>query len=143
MEASKSRIVVKVGTSTLTHEGGKLNFRSFDSLARVLSDIHNLGNEVILVSSGAIAVGACKLLMSERPRELSLKQAAAAVGQCELMHLYDKFFGEYGKTVAQILLTGDDVDSPEIKQSLINTFNSLLSLGIVPVVNENDSVSSA
>lgn len=105
MEASKSRIVVKVGTSTLTHEGGKLNFRSFDSLARVLSDIHNLGNEVILVSSGAIAVGACKLLMSERPRELSLKQAAAAVGQCELMHLYDKFFGEYGKTVAQILLS--------------------------------------
>ncbi len=142
-KAVKSRIVVKVGTSTLTHEGGKLNFRSFDSLARVLSDIHNMGNDVILVSSGAIAVGACKLLMTQRPKELSLKQAAAAVGQCELMHLYDKFFGEYGQTVAQILLTGDDVGCPEIKQNLINTFNALLELGIIPVVNENDSVSYA
>lgn len=140
---TKNKIVVKVGTSTLTHEGGKLNFRSFDALARVLSDIHNMGNEVILVSSGAIAVGAGKLQMKERPSELSLKQAAAAVGQCELMHLYDKFFGEYGKTVAQILLTGDDVDSPEKKQNLLNTFNSLLELGIIPIVNENDSVSYA
>ncbi|NLH00362.1 MAG: glutamate 5-kinase, partial [Clostridiales bacterium] len=140
---TKNKIVVKVGTSTLTHEGGKLNFRSFDALARVLSDIHNMGNEVILVSSGAIAVGAGKLQMIERPSELSLKQAAAAVGQCELMHLYDKFFGEYGKTVAQILLTGDDVDSPEKKQNLLNTFNSLLELGIIPIVNENDSVSYA
>lgn len=142
MEA-KCRLVVKVGTSTLTHKGGKLNLRSFDSLARVLSDIHNAGCEVILVSSGAIAVGAGKLLMSERPKELSLKQAAAAVGQCELMHLYDKFFGEYGKIVAQILLTGDDVERPEIKESLVNTFESLLKMGIIPVVNENDSVSSA
>lgn len=138
----RCRLVVKVGTSTLTHEGGKLNFKSFDALARVLTDIHNLGNDVILVSSGAIAVGASKLMMSERPKELSLKQAAAAVGQCELMHLYDKFFGEYSQLVAQILLTGSDVDSPEIKEHLINTFNSLLSLGIIPVVNENDSVSS-
>lgn len=142
-KAVKNRIVIKVGTSTLTHEGGKLNFRSFDSLARVLSDIHNMGNDVILVSSGAIAVGAGKLLMTERPKELPLKQAAAAVGQCELMHLYDKFFGEYGKTVAQILLTGDDVECPEIKQNLINTFNALFELGIIPVVNENDSVSYA
>jgi len=139
----KSKIVVKVGTSTLTHEGGKLNFRSFDALARVLSDIQNMGCEVILVSSGAIAVGAGKLQMKERPSVLSLKQAAAAVGQCELMHLYDKFFSEYGKTVAQILLTGEDVDSPEKKQNLINTFNSLLELGIIPIVNENDSVSFA
>ena len=142
-KTEKRRIVVKVGTSTLTHEDGKLNFRSFDKLARVLSDIHNMGNEVVLVSSGAIAVGASKLQMKERPSELSLKQAAAAVGQCELMHLYDKFFGEYGKTVAQILLTGDDVDSPEKKQNLINTFNSLFELGIIPIVNENDSVSFA
>ncbi len=139
----KSKIVVKVGTSTLTHEGGKLNFRSFDALARVLSDIQNMGNEVILVSSGAIAVGAGKLQMKERPTVLSLKQAAAAVGQCELMHLYDKFFGEYGKMVAQILLTGEDVDSPEKKQNLINTFNSLLEMNIIPIVNENDSVSYA
>ena len=140
---TKNIIVVKVGTSTLTHEGGKLNFRSFDALSRVLSDINNMGNEVILVSSGAIAVGAGKLQMKERPTILSQKQAAAAVGQCELMHLYDKFFGEYGKIVAQILLTGEDVDSPEKKQNLINTFNSLLELGIIPIVNENDSVSYA
>ena len=141
--AAKNRIVVKVGTSTLTHEGGKLNFRSFDALARVLSDIQNMGNEVIMVSSGAIAVGAGKLQMKERPSILSLKQAAAAVGQCELMHLYDKFFGEYGKIVAQILLTGEDVDSPEKKQNLINTFCALIEMGIIPVVNENDSVSYA
>lgn len=143
MDAASNRIVVKVGTSTLTHEGGTLNFRSFDALARVLSDIQNMGNDVILVSSGAIAVGQCKLKMAERPTELALKQAAAAVGQCELMHLYDKFFSEYNKTVAQILLTGDDVDSPEIKQNLVNTFSSLLALGIIPIVNENDSVSYA
>lgn len=86
----KQRIVVKVGTSTLTHEGGRLNFKSLDTLAKVLSDIHNMGHQVILVTSGAIAVGAGKLKMKERPRELCLKQAAAAVGQCELMHLYDK-----------------------------------------------------
>lgn len=137
----KKRIVVKVGTSTLTREGGTLNFRCFDALARVLSDIHNCGSEVILVSSGAIAVGAHKLLMKERPKEIRFKQAAAAVGQCELMHLYDKFFGEYGKTVAQILLTGDDIELPEKKYNLINTFNALLEMGIIPIVNENDSVS--
>ncbi len=139
----KNKIVVKVGTSTLTHEGGKLNFRCFEALARVLSDINNMGNEVILVSSGAIAVGAGKLQMKERPSVLSHKQAAAAVGQCELMHLYDKFFGEYGKIVAQILLTGEDVDSAEKRQNLINTFNALLEMGIIPIVNENDSVSYA
>lgn len=138
---NKCRLVVKVGTSTLTHEGGKLNFRSFDALARVLSDIHNQGNDVILVSSGAIAVGAGKLMLSERPTELRFKQAAAAVGQCELMHLYDKFFGEYGRTVAQILLTCDDIELPEKKQNLINTFDTLLEMGIIPIVNENDSVS--
>ncbi|MDR1130936.1 MAG: glutamate 5-kinase, partial [Oscillospiraceae bacterium] len=139
----KSKIVVKVGTSTLTHTGGKLNFRSFDALARVLSDLQNSGHEIILVSSGAIAVGAGKLRMETRPTALCQKQAAAAVGQCELMHLYDKFFSEYGKIVAQILLTGEDVDSPEKKQNLINTFDSLLELGIIPIVNENDSVSYA
>ncbi len=143
MDAAKNKIVVKVGTSTLTHEGGTLNFRSFDMLARVLSDIQNMGNDVILVSSGAIAVGQSKLSMAERPTDISLKQAAAAVGQCELMHLYDKFFSDYGKTVAQILLTGDDINCPEIKQNLMSTFDSLLSLGIIPIVNENDSVSYA
>lgn len=135
------RIVVKVGTSTLTHEGGSLNFRSFSSLARVLSDIHNVGIEVVLVSSGAIAVGSHKMLLKEHPREMRFKQAAAAVGQCELMHLYDKFFGEYGTIVAQILLTEDDIELPEKKQNLINTFNTLLEIGVIPIVNENDSVS--
>ncbi|MEG1190672.1 MAG: glutamate 5-kinase [Oscillospiraceae bacterium] len=141
--SSIKRMVVKVGTSSLTHEGGTLNLRSFDALARVLTDIQNMGTEVILVSSGAIAVGAHKLRMAERPSELSLKQAAAAVGQCELMHIYDKFFGEYGKTVGQILLTCVDVGDPKIKQTLINTFDALLELNIIPVVNENDSVSYA
>lgn len=135
------KIVVKVGTSTLTHTDGTLNFRSFDALARVLSDVHNMGWEVILVTSGAIAVGANKLHMEERPSEMRFKQAAAAVGQCELMHLYDKFFAEYGTTVAQILLTGDDIELPEKKQNLFNTFNALLEMGIIPIVNENDSVS--
>jgi len=140
-ELMPRRLVVKDGTSTLTHSGGSLNLRSFDRLARVLSDIQNLGYEVILVSSGAIAVGANKLRLPDKPAELRLKQAAAAVGQCELMHLYDKSFGEYGKIVGQILLTGDDVELPDVKQNLINTFDSLLELGIIPIVNENDSVS--
>ena len=141
MGKSIHRIVVKVGTSTLTHAGGELNFHSFDSLARVLADIANTGLEVILVSSGAIAVGACKLRMSERPTELRYKQAAAAVGQCELMHLYDKFFGEYSKTVAQILLSGEDMEDAQKAENLKSTFNALLEMGIIPIVNENDSVS--
>ncbi|MGI5935430.1 MAG: glutamate 5-kinase [Oscillospiraceae bacterium] len=140
-ELIENRIVVKVGTSTLTHEGGELNFRSFDKLAMALSDIQNRGWDVILVSSGAIAVGAHKMRMTERPKELRYKQAAAAVGQCELMHLYDKFFSEYGKTVGQILLTADDIEHEEKKQNLISTFDSLLEMGIIPIVNENDSVS--
>lgn len=134
------RIVVKVGTSTLTHDGGEINFRSFDRLARVLSEIHNMGYEVVLVSSGAIAVGCNKLRMTEKPQEIRMKQAAAAVGQCELMHIYDKFFGEYGQIVAQILLTGEDIDQPEKKSNLIGTFEALLEMGIIPIVNENDSV---
>ncbi len=134
------RIVVKVGTSTLTHRSGGLNFRNMDHLARVLSDIRGKGNEVVLVSSGAIGVGVGKLGLRERPHELSVKQAAAAVGQCELMHLYDKFFGEYGCTVAQILLTRADVDDAVSRANLEQTFNSLLQLGALPIVNENDSV---
>lgn len=141
MEREKKRIVIKVGTSTLVHsETGAPDFRRLDQLARVLSDIRNGGNEVVLVSSGAIGVGVNKLGMGKRPEELRLKQAAAAVGQCELMHLYDKFFDEYGVNVAQILLTREDVDLPKGKQNLINTFDSLLELGVIPIVNENDSV---
>lgn len=137
------RIVVKVGTSTLTRDNGALNLHNMDHLARALSDLHGMGHEVILVSSGAIGVGTGKLGLSERPKELRMKQAVAAVGQCELMHLYDKFFGEYGNTVAQILLTGEDVEDAVRSEHLANTFSSLLELGCIPVVNENDSVSSA
>lgn len=136
----KKRIVVKVGTSTLTHAGGGMNFRNLDRFARVLTDVKNAGNDVVLVTSAAIATGVGKLKLAERPKELRFKQAAAAVGQCELMHLYDKFFGEYGATVAQILLSRDDVDRSSGKLNLHNTFEALLELGVIPVVNENDSV---
>ena len=136
------RVVVKVGTSTLTRANGSLNLRSVDRLVRALSDLRGQGRQVVLVSSGAIAVGAGKLGLAGRPTELRMKQAAAAVGQCELMHLYDKLFSEYGPTVAQILLTGADVDHPERAEHLKNTFSALLELGCIPIVNENDSVSS-
>lgn len=139
----KKRLVVKVGTSTLLREGGGVNLREMDALARVLSDLKNMGHQVILVSSGAIGVGAGKLGLKERPRELRFKQAAAAAGQCELMHLYDKFFAEYGQTVAQILLTDEDVEHPVRAEHLSGTFEALLELGCIPVVNENDSVSAA
>lgn len=137
----KQRIVVKVGTSTLTHDNGNLNFRNLEALTRVLSDVKNKGCEVVLVTSGAIGIGIAKLGMDKKPTKLPYKQAVAAVGQCELMHLYDKFFGEYGHTVGQILLTRQDVDQKARRQNLINTFQSLLELGVIPIVNENDSVS--
>lgn len=137
----QNRIVVKVGTSTLTNEVGKSDLRAIDRLACVLSDIQNMGYEVILVSSGAIAVGSNKLNMKSRPTSMRLKQAAAAVGQCSIMFLYDKFFGDYDKTIAQILLNAEDIEHEEKKDNLINTFNALLEMGVIPVVNENDSVS--
>lgn len=137
----QNRIVVKVGTSTLTNEMGKSDLRIFDRLACVLSDIQNLGQEVILVSSGAIAVGTNKLNMKTRPTSMRLKQAAAAVGQCSIMYLYDKFFGDYDKTIAQILLNAEDIEHEEKKENLTNTFDALLEMGIIPIVNENDSVS--
>ena len=139
----KKRLVIKVGTSTLLRQGGGVNLREMDALARVLSDLKNMGHQVILVSSGAIGVGAGKLGLKERPTQLRFKQAAAAAGQCELMHLYDKFFGEYGQAVAQILLTDEDVDHPVRAEHLSGTFEALLELGCIPVVNENDSVSAA
>ena len=139
----KQRIVVKVGTSTLTHDSGSLNLRSMEHLVRALADLHGCGNEIILVTSGAIAVGTARLGLSERPRELRMKQAAAAVGQCRMMHIYDKLFGEYNRSVAQILLTGDDVENPDRAEHLRSTFSALLEMGVIPVVNENDSVSAA
>ncbi|MCL2828747.1 MAG: glutamate 5-kinase [Oscillospiraceae bacterium] len=141
MEQTNRRITVKVGTSTLTHANGTLNLRRMEHLVRILSDLKHAGSDVILVTSGAIAVGVHKLRMPERPTALPLKQAAAAVGQCELMHLYDKFFSEYSVPVAQILLTRDDVEQPTVRENLLNTFHAILELGALPIVNENDSVS--
>lgn len=137
------RIVVKVGTSTLTHASGRVNLRSMERLVRVLADLQSMGYELILVSSGAIAVGTAKLALRERPSELRMKQAAAAVGQCQMMHIYDKLFSEYSHSVAQILLTDKDVEQPERAEHLSNTFEALLQMGVIPIVNENDSVSSA
>ena len=135
------RVVVKVGTSTLTYENGKLNLRRIEQLVRVLSDLKNRGMEVILVSSGAIGVGVGKLGLKHKPSITMEKQAAAAVGQCELMYLYDKMFSEYGYTTAQVLLTKDVIESKERKQNVVNTFITLLKMDVVPVVNENDAIS--
>ena len=143
MAQQSKRIVVKVGTSTLTHSSGSLDLRSMEHLVRVLSDLSGGGHEIILVTSGAIAVGTARLGLAERPKELRMKQAAAAVGQCRMMHLYDKLFSEYNRSMAQILLTGDDVEDPERCAHLRSTFSALLEMGVIPVVNENDSVSSA
>lgn len=135
------RIVVKVGTSTLTYPTGRLNIRRIEILVKVLSDLKNSGKDIVLVSSGAIGVGAGKLGLKERPKDIPSKQAAAAVGQCELMYLYDKLFEEYGHVVAQVLLNRDAVDDPKRKQHVVNTFEKLLSFGSIPIVNENDTVS--
>ena len=143
MALYNNRIVVKVGTSTLTNDSGKSDLRATDRLVCTLADIQNMGYEVILVSSGAIAVGRNKLSMKGRPdyNSMRMKQAAAAVGQCSLMYLYDKFFGDYDKTVAQILLNAEDIEQEEKKENLTNTFDALLEMSVIPIVNENDSVS--
>ena len=141
MEVKDAEIlVVKVGTSTLTYENGKVNLRRMEELCRTLSDLQNAGRKLVLVSSGAIGVGMGKLGLLQRPEETEKKQALAAVGQCELMFLYDKFFGEYNHTVAQVLLTADVVDVPRGRGNVQNTFRELLSMGVIPVVNENDTV---
>lgn len=134
------RIVVKVGTSTLTYSTGKTNIRRMHKLVSVLSDIVNSGVEVALVTSGAIGVGVGKLGLKEKPSDTAGKQAAATIGQCELMFMYDKLFGEYGHTVGQLLITKSDVENDERRQNLINTFNKLFEFGAIPIINENDSV---
>ncbi len=136
------RIVVKVGTSTLAHKTGHLNIRHIEELCKVISDLKNAGNEIILVSSGAIGMGVGKLSLSGRPEDMPTKQAAAAVGQCELMYTYDKLFSEYNHTVAQILLTGPDLQDKERYENIKNTMSRLLELGALPVINENDTVST-
>ena len=137
------RMVIKVGTSTLTHGTGKLNIRRVESLCKVMSDLKNAGHEMVLVSSGAIAMGLGKLNLQSRPSDMPTKQAAAAVGQCELMYIYDKLFSEYHHTVAQILLTGSDVEDPQRHANFQNTMFRLLEMGALPVINENDTVATA
>lgn len=141
MNSKNKRIVVKVGTSTLTYDTGKINIRRINDLARVLSDLRNCGYEIILVSSGAIGVAMGKLGYTEKPKDTKIKQSLAAVGQCELMALYDRMFSEYHNTVAQILLTRSDIDIDKRNSHTKDTFNTLLKMGIIPVVNENDTVS--
>lgn len=133
-------VVVKIGTSTLTYENGKLNLRRIEYLCRTLSDLQNSGRRIVLVSSGAIGVGVGKLGLARRPDETAKKQALAAVGQCELMFIYDKFFGEYHQNVAQVLLTADVTARENSRMNVVNTFSELLSMGIIPIVNENDTV---
>lgn len=134
------RIIVKVGTSTLAHPTGHLNIRRVEHLCKVMSDIKNSGHELILVSSGAIGMGVGKLGLRQRPSDIPTKQAAAAVGQCELMYTYDKLFGEYHHTVAQLLITGDDIACEKRHTNFSNTLNRLLELGALPILNENDTI---
>ena len=136
------RIVIKIGTSTLTHASGHLNIRRVEALCKAISDIRNAGHELILVSSGAIGMGVSKLGLKKRPDDIPTKQAAAAVGQCELMYIYDKLFGEYHHTVSQLLITGDDTRSPERHRNFTNTLERLLELGALPIINENDTVAT-
>ena len=136
------RVVVKIGTSTLAHSTGHLNIRRVEELCKVMSDIKNAGHEVILVSSGAIGMGVGKLGLRQRPTDIPTKQAAAAVGQCELMYIYDKLFSEYHHTVAQLLITNDNMVHETRHQNFTNTLNRLLELGALPIINENDTVAT-
>ena len=136
------RIVVKIGTSTLAYATGQLNIRRVEALCKTMSDIRNAGHELILVSSGAIGMGVGKLGMRQRPQDIPGKQAAAAVGQCELMYIYDKLFSEYHHTVAQLLITADNLTNEIRHRNFTNTLTRLLELGVVPVINENDTVAT-
>ena len=138
-----NRIIVKIGTSSLTHPNGKTNLNKMEKLARVLTDLNHQGKEIILVSSGAIGVGTRRLGLTERPQELELKQATAAVGQAILMQIYEKFFGEYNQVIAQVLLTKDVIEDPIKNQNAKNTLFALLKLGVIPIINENDCISTA
>ncbi|MBQ8409780.1 MAG: glutamate 5-kinase [Clostridia bacterium] len=136
------RVVVKVGSSTLSHATGQLNLRRIEALAKTLSDLKNTGKQIILVSSGAVSAGIAKVALGRRPCSLEEKQAMASIGQSELMKLYDRFFSDYGHKVAQILMTRDVVDNPIRRTAAENTFNTLLEMGCIPIVNENDAVST-
>lgn len=137
------RVVIKIGTSTLAHPTGHLNIRRTEQLCKTISDIKNAGHQIILVSSGAIGMGVGKLGLLKRPNDIPTKQAAAAVGQCELMYTYDRIFSKYHHNVAQLLITGDDVEDDSRHTNFTNTLNRLLELGVIPIINENDTVATA
>ena len=136
------RIVIKIGTSTLTHKTGNLNIRRVEKLCEVISDIKNAGHEIILVSSGAIGMGVGKLGLNKKPEDIPSRQAAAAVGQCELMYVYDKLFDQYHHTVAQILIAGADLENETHKTNFSNTVSRLLEYGALPIINENDTIAT-
>ena len=138
--SEKKRIVIKLGTSTLAHKTGKLNIRRMTNLVRVISDLHNSGREIIMVSSGAVGLGAGKLGLPEKPKDTKTKQAVAAIGQCELMHVYDDMFAKYSVTVAQILLTKTIINNPNHCENFMNTVEKLVNMGVIPIVNENDTI---
>lgn len=137
--SKKKRIVIKLGTSTLTHRTGRLNIRRMTNLVRVMADLQNSGKELIIVSSGSVGLGVGKLGLQEKPTDTPTKQAAAAVGQCELMYLYDYLFDNYGITVAQILVTKTIIET-ERRRNVENAFEKLISMKVIPIVNENDTV---
>lgn len=136
------RIVIKIGTSTLAHSTGRINIRRVEELCKVISDLKNAGNEIIMVSSGAIGMGVGKLGLHGKPTDIPTKQAAAAVGQCELMYVYDKLFSEYNHNVAQILITGADIEHTDRRANFENTMRRLLEMNVLPIVNENDSIAT-
>ncbi|MBR6967692.1 MAG: glutamate 5-kinase [Ruminococcus sp.] len=138
--SDKQRIVIKLGTSTLAHKTGKLNIRRMTNLVRVISDLHNSGREIIMVSSGAVGLGAGKLGLPEKPKDTKTKQAVAAIGQCELMHVYDDMFAKYSITVAQILLTKAIINNPSHCENFMNTVEKLVNMDVIPIVNENDTI---
>ena len=141
-ERGRMKIVIKIGTSTITHGTGRLNIRRTEEICKIISDLKNTGTDIIIVSSGAIGLGTGKLSLRERPRDMPSKQAAAAVGQSELMYVYDRQFSEYNHTVAQILLTAADVRNEIRHKNFTNTLNRLLELGAIPVINENDTIAT-
>lgn len=136
------KAVIKIGTSTVAHPTGRINIRRMEELVKVISDVKNSGADVIIVSSGAIGMGAGKLGLKERPHDMPGKQAASAVGQCELMYAYDRLFMQYNHVVAQILITSADVENDDRRNNFTNTIERLLSLGVIPVINENDTIAT-
>ena len=140
---NSKRIVVKIGTSSLTHDNGNTNLDKMEKLARVLTDLNHQGKEIILVSSGAIGTGSRRIGLTERPQELEMKQATAAIGQAILMQIYEKFFAEYNQVIAQVLLTKDVIEDSIKNQNAKNTLFALLKLGVIPIINENDCISTA